>query len=556
MIDSALKNAKILIVDDKQENIDLLTGLLEAKGYTNYKYTTDSRNVVDLFSEYQPDLLLLDLQMPHLNGFQVLIQLKVLIPEGEFFPILVLTADVTPESKLKALSSGATDFLTKPFDLIEVELRIKNLLRTRFLYQQIQNQNQILEEKVKERTKELEKLNSELIIAKEKAEEMNQVKNYFLSNMSHELRTPLISVLGFTELLQNEITDPEHLEMLNNIKEGGERLNFTLNSLLELSKLEAEKNKINIEKIELNNEIKKATESLKQYVKSKRLFLREESSELNIKVNIDCELFQKALFQILHNAIKFTKEGGVFVSTNLEKKENCDWAVIKVIDTGIGISKDCLNKIFTNFRQASEGLSRSHEGSGVGLSIAKKIIELMKGHLEVESEVGKGSTFSIWLPAILEGERLSEIIENKTRTISFKVSDEKIRTIPKILIVEDNPLNRSLLKMMLKNKVTLMEAEDGASSIVFARNNKFDLILMDINLGEGIDGIETMYQIRKIPGYMNVPIFAVTAYAMPGDKERFLKEGFDEYLQKPFTKELLLDLMGKRLKSKFLIENW
>lgn len=547
MIDATLKNAKILIVDDHQANIDILTGLIEAMGFTNYITTTDPRKVVELYEEFKPDLLLLDLQMPHLTGFQIMIQLKVLVPENSYFPILVLTADVTKESKMKALASGASDFLTKPFDLLEVDLRIKNLLKTRYLHQQLENQNQILEEKVKERTAELEKLNQELIIAKDHAEEMNRVKNYFLSNMSHELRTPLISILGFAELLESEITDPEHLEMLKSIREGGERLNNTLSSILEISKLEAEKGKVNLMPSLISEEINKKIELLKPMAQSKKLFIKNEIANQTIKAKIDKELFGQALFNLLNNAIKFTKQGGVFVLLNLDRNENCDWAVIKIIDTGIGISKEHMEKILIDFRQASEGLSRNYEGIGIGLSISKKIIELMKGRLEIESEVGKGTTVTIWLPAVIEEERIKEIVYNRTRTIESKLEEGTEESIPSILLVEDNPLNRDLIHRMLKNKAKVTDAEDGASAIAYAQKMRYDLVLMDINLGEGIDGVEAMYLIRRIPGYMKVPIIAVTAYVMQGDKERFLREGFDEYMSKPFTRELLVEVLSKRV---------
>lgn len=154
-MEPTLKNAHILIVDDEQANIDVLTGLLEIKGYINVYPTTEPRLVLDLFQEIKPDIILLDLMMPHLTGFQVMEQLNPLIPDSTYLPILVLTADVTAESKLRALAGGAKDFLTKPFDLTEVDLRISNLLQTRFLHTQLQNQNEILEEKVLQRTMRL-----------------------------------------------------------------------------------------------------------------------------------------------------------------------------------------------------------------------------------------------------------------------------------------------------------------------------------------------------------------------------------------------------------------
>lgn len=159
MINSNLKDSNILIVDDKESNIQILEGLLEDSGFANIRSTSDPRQVMNIFRTFQPDLILLDLMMPHLNGFEVMDLLKAEIPPDTYLPILVLTADITPAAKRKALADGAKDFLSKPFDLYEVRLRISNLLETRHLHQQLQNQNQILEEKVKERTQDLEQAN-------------------------------------------------------------------------------------------------------------------------------------------------------------------------------------------------------------------------------------------------------------------------------------------------------------------------------------------------------------------------------------------------------------
>jgi len=163
MLDTSLTTAKILIVDDQSSNVLLLESILQEEDYTAYRGITDSRQVLPMFLEYQPDLILLDLQMPYLDGFKVMNQLRARIPQGAYLPILVLTADITPEAKRKALAEGATDFLTKPFDQTEVVLRIGNLLRTRVLHLQLQNQNQLLEEKVRERTIELEETQIEIL---------------------------------------------------------------------------------------------------------------------------------------------------------------------------------------------------------------------------------------------------------------------------------------------------------------------------------------------------------------------------------------------------------
>lgn len=200
-MNSNLKDAKILIVDDQLPNIELLDSLLTGYGYYNLKSTSDSRTVLELVKTFKPDILLLDLMMPHYSGFDIMDQLKAKGLLNSFMPILVLTADTSEEYRQKALSGGASDFLTKPFDLIEVELRIKNLLLTVYSLTQLKEHNIILEEKVKERTLELRLLNEELTKAKIKAEEINKLKSFFLANISHEFRTPLISILGFQRCL-------------------------------------------------------------------------------------------------------------------------------------------------------------------------------------------------------------------------------------------------------------------------------------------------------------------------------------------------------------------
>jgi putative two-component system response regulator len=163
MLDATLPTSRILIVDDQSSNVLLLEGILQEEDYTAYRGITDSRQALPVYLEYQPDLILLDLQMPYLDGFEVMNQLRAHVPPGAFLPILVLTADITPEAKRHALAEGATDFLTKPFDQTEVVLRIKNLLRTRVLHLQLQDQNQLLEQKVRERTTELEETQIEIL---------------------------------------------------------------------------------------------------------------------------------------------------------------------------------------------------------------------------------------------------------------------------------------------------------------------------------------------------------------------------------------------------------
>jgi CheY-like chemotaxis protein len=246
----------------------------------------------------------------------------------------------------------------------------------------------------------------------------------------------------------------------------------------------------------------------------------------------------------VNNAIKYTKSGGVTVE--LSKKDQK--IIIKIIDTGIGIAKDKHDIIFEEFRQESEGFSRSFEGTGLGLSITKKFVELMKGKIYVESEQGKGSTFIVELP-----------YETIPEPINIKLSNEEpvhesMKTITEnekktsILIVEDYEDNSYYIENILNDYKT-DSAKDGPDALFRTKEKIYDIILMDINLGKGMDGIAAVKEIRKMDGYKNTPIVALTAYVMNGDKEEFLAAGCTHYLGKPFRRKQLVDIIGTIIKE-------
>ncbi|MDP3684899.1 MAG: hybrid sensor histidine kinase/response regulator [Ignavibacteria bacterium] len=396
MIDSTLKNANILIVDDQQANIDVLTGLLDAKGFTNYTTTEDPRAAATLFEKFKPDLLLLDLMMPHITGFQVMAQLKLMIPANTYFPILILTADITPESKQKALAEGATDFLTKPFDLIEVDLRIKNLLKARYLHQQIENQNQILEEKVKERTYELEKTNSELIIAKEKAEESDKLKSDFLHQMSHEIRTPLNAIVGNADYINisiGELLDADTRECFESIDQASKRIIRTVDLILNAADLQTGGYKPNLAEVDLNSGILyKLYLEYQLPAKQKGLKFSYTCTAKETMITIDEYSVIQIFANLIDNAVKFTKDGKLEM---LLGKNKMGKIMVEIKDTGIGISKEFLLRMFDSFTQEEQGFTRSYEGNGLGLTLVKKYCELNNIILEVESEKNVGSTFRI-----------------------------------------------------------------------------------------------------------------------------------------------------------------
>ena len=235
----------------------------------------------------------------------------------------------------------------------------------------------------------------------------------------------------------------------------------------------------------------------------------------------------------------------MIVEIDSSNSDNLPFSIIKVIDTGIGIPKESKELIFEEFRQVSEGYNRHFEGTGLGLTLTKKSVELMKGTISVESELGKGSTFTIKFPLIIPDNQ----IKNKPATNDQEASFNKNKSI-KILVVDNDEVSRNYLNHVLGKYFTVDLAENGNEAIKLAEENKYDLILMDIGLGVGINGMEATREIRKIKGYEEIPVIAVTGYAMKNDKKEFLSQGLTHYLSKPFTKSELLSLIKEILLSK------
>jgi two-component system sensor histidine kinase/response regulator len=334
--------------------------------------------------------------MPHYNGFEVMEQLKALISSETYLPILVLTADISIETKQRALANGAKDFLVKPFDLIEVGLRIKNLLEIRILHQKLENQNTILEEKVKERTLELEKSNSNLLQVMVKAEESDNLKTSFLNNISHEIRTPFNGILGFLDMVYDESTSPEERkEYIGIINQSADRLMNTINSIVEISQIQAGQVKVNSVKTELSR-LSKEIHYKFNPIANKKGFELAISNNLPEEIDVittDSYKLKSILSILTDNAIKFTKAGSVELSIS----KNADTLEFTVKDTGVGIPKEKHLAIFERFRQSEITVTRSFEGSGLGLAIAKAYVELLGGEIWVESEEGKGSDFKFTL---------------------------------------------------------------------------------------------------------------------------------------------------------------
>jgi CheY-like chemotaxis protein len=382
------------------------------------------------------------------------------------------------------------------------------------------------------------KMMEELIVAKEKAEEMSKIKSNFLSNMSHELRTPLHGILGFSQMLEEEGENTELRKMASTIHSSGKRLLETLNLLLSFSKTEAKKVEINYSEICLNDFIPEVIEYFKAYAESKNLKIEFFDNNTEVKALLDDRLMRDILNNLINNGIKFTDKGGVIVDLASHNNE----LIIKVTDSGIGIPEDKYELIFEEFRQESEGLNRNFEGTGLGLTLTRKYAELMNGTVKVISVVGMGSIFTVTLP-------LRPVFDGISNTKHHPL-DETIKIIPapatkrNVLLVENDMVSTMLIKTYLSNNFKIESVVNGSEALHITAQKQYDLILMDINLGEGLTGIETTQLIKKLENYRNVPIIAVTAFALESDREEFLRHGCTHYISKPFEQTELLELIN------------
>lgn len=403
---------------------------------------------------------------------------------------------------------------------------------------------------IKEDISEKKKMIHELIIAKDKAEGMNRLKSNFLANMSHELRTPLNGILGYAEILTTLLEDAEQVEMVQGIYESGKRLSETLNFILDLSEAETGKMEAILKDIAVVPIIKESVHHFAIEASKKNLILETVVKDENIIAHLDGILLKRILHNLIDNAIKFTKEGTVKVEVGNEnlkargKSKQPPVFYIKVEDTGIGIPEDKIDLIWEEFRQVSEGISRNYEGPGLGLTISKKAVELMHGTITVASNYGAGSTFTVKFPAITipsakdendnEDNNLNNIHAASTPGKSLSAS---------VLYVEDDFINRNMVKLFLKDTCEVDTAEDGLAALKLLNEKKYDFFMIDINLGEGMNGLELVKEILKIPHYADTPIAAVTAYAMGKDKSESLNAGCTHYLAKPFRKKEMINLV-------------
>ncbi|WP_413171449.1 PAS domain S-box protein [Anabaena azotica] len=405
-----------------------------------------------------------------------------------------------------------------------------------------------------------------------------RLKDEFLANMSHELRTPLNAILGMSESLQDEVfgsINEKQIKAIATIERSGRHLLELINDILDLSKIESGKLELDLSDVSVNNLCDGSLVFIRQIALKKKITLKSNIAHNLGSIQVDDRRMRQVLINLLNNAVKFTPENGsVSLRVWLEEPEDnhishlvkvekaeevCSYLstpqlCFSIIDTGIGIANDDISKLFKAFVQVDTNLNRHYEGTGLGLALVKQIVELHGGRVSVSSEVGKGSCFTVRIPYEISQNAGKPRVNTTLSSdrLSVQVNKDSFCVAPPvILLAEDNQANIHTMSDYLESRgYDLILANNGKQAIEMAKSQHPDLIIMDIQMPE-VDGLEAIRSIRGDPQLVDIAIIAVTALAMPGDREMCLAVGANEYFTKPVKLKQLADKIEQLLRNKY-----
>ncbi len=383
--------------------------------------------------------------------------------------------------------------------------------------------------------------------ATEEAEAASQAKSLFLATMSHEIRTPMNAVLGILGLLKESTLNDQQRHLVHTGRESGELLMTIINDILDFSKMEADKLQLEHTYFDLHCLLTNSIELLRLQAERKGLVL-----ELNLESNLpryakgDPDRLRQILLNLGNNATKFTRDGRININASATAISDTTFTLhCTVQDTGIGIPQEHQATLFEEFTMADQGHTRTHEGTGLGLAICKRLVSLMQGSINMISEAGKGSFF--FFDVVLELATEQECGNKQAIMEPQQLPAANTR----ILLAEDNPANQMVIKNILESSNLQVDiVANGQEAIEAVRHLPYDIVLMDISMPE-MDGITATREIRQLPGEISkLPIIALTAHALSGDKERFLAAGMNDYLSKPIDRAAMLHCIGNTIDQK------
>ncbi len=401
--------------------------------------------------------------------------------------------------------------------------------------------------------------NKQLRLEKSLALKASQTKSDFLSNMSHEIRTPINAILGMDEMILRESDDKTILEYAENLRHAGNTLLGLVNDILDFSKIEAGKMEIINVEYSLGSLLNDLVNMIKSRAEKKGLALNVEVNEKIPGVLYGDEIrIKQIVTNILTNAVKYTEHGSVTLKVDFEERdEKSIWLKVAVQDTGIGIKKEDISKLFVAFERIEEERNRTIEGTGLGMTITQQLLKLMESRLEVSGVYGEGSTFSFKIvQKIVNSEPLGDFTEAFRNSLAQHKAYREKFTAPdaKILVVDDTIMNLTVVKGLLKQtKVKIDTAESGYDCLNLVRENHYDIIFLDHRM-PGMDGIETLQKMQNLAGNKckDTPVISLTANAISGAREQYIAAGFKDYLTKPVNGVALENLMIKYLPPKLV----
>ena len=421
---------------------------------------------------------------------------------------------------------------------------------------QLVSLNNELEQKIKDRTKELQEeiqnklqIESTLSSTIEKEKRANYLKDFFLSNISHEIRTPLNAISGLAALLERKFEGEKESvinEFISGIIQNSNRLLNLLNNIIDFSRLEANDIIIKQESFSVNDVASSVCELHRFKINDKKLNLETNFQDIPTVIS-DKENLAKIINDVIDNAVRYTDKGTISIETGYYK--DYEEVYIRIKDTGQGIDSEFLPHIFASFTQESKGFERKYQGMGLGLPLAKRLIELMNGRIEISSKKGTGTIVSLFIPA-----DTSKKENTKPETTIIGIPDEVFRKKDfEVFVVEDDYFNKLVLHSLLERITKVTSASNGEEALELINRRlqdgkEFDIMLIDINLPDGWDGIKLMNKIKeKWPIYNDVIFIAQTAYSNEKDKKIILNAGFNEFITKPIDGDALINLIKFKL---------